>query len=471
MDPALASLFEAVQEACAPGLWSRGVSLSRDLKPLVESRSADEIRLRLPVKDRPVAPLITLWPADAEWHCNCGSKDDPCAHVAAVVIALKAGRVAETGAETPVAGAAAQVIYRFSKAADGALQVERLLRRGQEITPLTSPLTSLVGGRQAGRTSGPPVAAAQADFAAEHALGAWAKRPGPSAPESSAIPTLLKALEDLQSCSYGEAPVRTSGRALTPRARIVDEGPGIRISSIRDASITERFRNGAVLRGGVLHPASSGGLTDEERRLLDGQGTWIAPERLPDFSARILPKLEDKIAIEIETQKLPREPGGPPRVLLYAEEITGEADDDLLAITPRIVYGSPPVAAQSSLARDIPAEQTQALRVQRELQIRVDQPLTLRGSAAAAWVDAHSTAWEIVGPGRARFETRGELTPRLSARELGSDGPELLELSLDFDLNGAKADAGRVIAAWKRGEERVPLLGGGWARLPKEWLK
>src|SRR5688500_12695180 len=82
-------LYNDVHEACAPGLWSRGVSIAREGAVHVDRLRDDEILLRCATKDRPAAPRVSLWPQDGDWHCDCRSKDDPCHHVAAAVIALK----------------------------------------------------------------------------------------------------------------------------------------------------------------------------------------------------------------------------------------------------------------------------------------------------------------------------------------------------------------------------------------------
>ncbi|MCC7440312.1 MAG: DEAD/DEAH box helicase [Bdellovibrionales bacterium] len=498
--PPIETVFEAVQAACSPGIWSRGVSLSRDVRPLLETEAGGELRLRVPVKDRPVTPRVTLWTQDGDWHCDCGSREDPCAHVAAAVIALKAGRVdtgsgsaeASEGAPGPAASASgsyavARVEYAFSQSRDGALQLQRFVARGGEREPLGGTLTSLVGGRLSGRLNGVRLAAEQSDFAAEHALGAWGKRPGIAAPESSALSTVLRALEDCTAVFFEDRPVKTSGKLVAPRAAIADEGLGIRVKALRDPSIERRFRNGAVLRSGVLQPASSGGLADDERRLLEGEGTWIAPERLADFMSRVLPKLEAKIPVEITATRLPRTLATRPRVLLHLESV----DEDVLVVTPRLVYGSPPVArvtvrgeleqlfSGAAALRDKTAEQLELRKLQNELQLSLDQPRTFHGAEAAAWVDRHRVGWDLSGSGYERFAPSGELRPHIEALEKQARGDAWEELELSFELDATpggntapgRADAGQALAAWRRGEDRVPLLGGGWARLPADWME
>ena len=71
-----------------PGLWSLGVKLARESAPLVESTSESEIVVRVRSPGHAVAPTVVLYPNDGEWACDCDGKVDPCAHVAAAVIAM-----------------------------------------------------------------------------------------------------------------------------------------------------------------------------------------------------------------------------------------------------------------------------------------------------------------------------------------------------------------------------------------------
>ena len=93
----------------------------------IESRSADEIVVRVRAPGKPVAPSAVLYPGENEWDCDCGSRVSPCEHVAAGIIALT-----QTGNDdAPVAVAAveqkwARVWYRWSRA-EGGLKVARAI--------------------------------------------------------------------------------------------------------------------------------------------------------------------------------------------------------------------------------------------------------------------------------------------------------------------------------------------------------
>src|SRR5512138_178637 len=141
-DPKLAALIASVRRRCKPGLWSQGVQLARAGAVTVESRTPEEIVLRVRSPGRVVAPTAVLYPTENETECDCPSRVSPCEHVAAAAIALwAAGAGAAAGAGTEGAGSgagatvpavavqpstAARVGYRFERA-EGGLRLQRVL--------------------------------------------------------------------------------------------------------------------------------------------------------------------------------------------------------------------------------------------------------------------------------------------------------------------------------------------------------
>ncbi|RZA08831.1 MAG: hypothetical protein EOP11_03620, partial [Proteobacteria bacterium] len=79
--PDLSALQTSLQEAALPGVWSKGVNLSKESTFYLESESATEVLLRY--HKPPVSPKVTLWPGEEDWHCDCGDRNDPCVHAVA----------------------------------------------------------------------------------------------------------------------------------------------------------------------------------------------------------------------------------------------------------------------------------------------------------------------------------------------------------------------------------------------------
>src|SRR4051812_2946413 len=97
-------LFQNVREGCTPQTWSKGVELARQDAVTGEAAEGGQLTLRVKARDKAVSPVVQLSVEDGDWSCSCGGADDPCAHVAAAVIALKRAR--ESGKDLPRSKAA-----------------------------------------------------------------------------------------------------------------------------------------------------------------------------------------------------------------------------------------------------------------------------------------------------------------------------------------------------------------------------
>src|SRR5262249_4040893 len=107
-------LFEAVRAEAESAVWSRGVELVRRGAVSVESRSDDEVVLRVLVRAGHAAPAVRLHPGHSSWECDCDGADDPCEHACAAVIALR--RASESGeSAAPAAAAPARLGYRLTR--------------------------------------------------------------------------------------------------------------------------------------------------------------------------------------------------------------------------------------------------------------------------------------------------------------------------------------------------------------------
>ena len=85
--------LDYLKEEVLPGVWSKGVALSRNLKSvekLSPSSEVKELKFKIQTTERILAYQVTLWPADQDSYCNCGSKVEPCHHIVAVALAVSA---------------------------------------------------------------------------------------------------------------------------------------------------------------------------------------------------------------------------------------------------------------------------------------------------------------------------------------------------------------------------------------------
>ncbi len=135
--------FNAVRKACPSAIWSRGVELVRQGAVIGERDHGRELDIRVSLQGGMVAPVVTLYPEDAEWSCECPSAADCCIHVAAAVIAVKQ---AEEKGESIFTAKAAQTTgrigYRFTRAGNQ-LSFDREMMVGDKAQPLTKTLAML----------------------------------------------------------------------------------------------------------------------------------------------------------------------------------------------------------------------------------------------------------------------------------------------------------------------------------------
>jgi superfamily II DNA or RNA helicase len=459
-------LFEAVREACSSGAWSRGVELSRSDSVTGERADAKEVAIRVSTRGGLVCPLVTLYPAEEDWDCECASRENPCEHVAAAVIALRKAR--QDGLTLPDDGAGrGRIGYRFSRQNAG-LSLERVVVAGKDSPPLRVALASVASGR----VDGPEFLATEADLAVEHLLGAHVHGPVPR----GFTENLLKALEGATDILLEGRPVRASSERVVPRGKVVDDGDNFRLFVERDPTITEVFHNGVVLCGNILRPVGSTNLTGRELEQLT-RGRVFSADSVSELVTEILPSLRERIPVIIETKRLPRTVEEPPRLILDVQKEKGA-----LTVLPILVYGDPIIARVDGgrlkiMGGKVPVrneveERFLIRRLQNELELIPGRKLRLKGQEAVDFA-SRLESWngEIRGAGHEDFYLAPAVTPRIEIAEAGFDVYfESTGESLGGLAQVQSADPSQVLAAWQEKVSLVPLMGGGMAPLPEDWL-
>jgi superfamily II DNA or RNA helicase len=446
-------VFEAVREACARPVWSRGGEIARARSVRREDAAVPgEAVLRVVEPGRIVAPRVVLYLEQGEWECDCGSRDDPCVHVAASAIALHQGWVGEVEA---------RLGYRFRREAGG-LHFERAA-----VTPAgEEPFRGTLAAQARGAGAGPRVAAGEADLEVERLLGAQRAGRLPR----GVLQKLIGALEDCADVRLDGEPVRASAQPCEWRARLLDEGIGFRLLLERHPAVTEELGEGVVLCGDALRVLSASGLDGRELEGL-ARGRRFEPDEAGTLVAEILPSLRKRIAVEVETGRLPEAVAEPPRLVIETAR-----EEGALSVLATLVYGDPPraridagrlVPLRGALPRrDADAEARLTAHLRNALGLEPGVRLRLDPGEAIAFVARlEGFRGSVVGSAQQDFFLAPALEPRYAG---GRD-----ELALDFAPAGAegdRVDAGRVIGAWQRGESLLALPGGGFAPLPAAWL-
>ncbi len=461
-------LLQIIRRRCRRATWSKGAQIVRG-KGVAETRT-DENEVELTVTGKSQKPaVVTLFIKDEDWACECTSNEEVCVHLAAATIALKRQRQAEQ----PTEPEAVHVGYRFERH-DGKLVVKRVLAWGKHERPLTSPLGEVA---QAG-VEGRKLEATPQDNQVETLLASFN---GGAVPEKM----MLRLLANL----YGARDIKLNGRPVQigrPSSglciRVEECGLGFRLRLDKDPAINEVFQNGALRRGIKVMPVEPHRLG--ERWFAELRAGKIYEERdVGVLVGEVLPKLQMVVPVRVDTPKLPKSAKVLPRLWVKSSR-----EHSSLVLETGIIYGDPPFARlegehltllsdHAAPVRDSSAELKLKQRLYEALALEVGQKRTYptaQAIAAAGTLARLSSDPLVLLEGEAHREFY-EAAPLEAKLDMADGG--------DFDLwfqpvgkvpEGAearKADPEAVLAAWQRGEQLVPLLGGGWSRLPGDWLE
>jgi len=472
-------LLAEIRQACSAPTWSRGVERARAGAVVLVADRGDEVELRVTMAVGVMSPLVCLYPDEQEWDCECNSREGACMHVAAAAIALKQLR------EQPQAGAGARpaakpavvpavVAYRLLS-----LEHNLALRRvvaveGQDDRAIRGSL------KQAGQGLGRPLVTTEADLAFEKRFGTVTG----GVVSAEQLPDVLHALSKVEHLTLDDRPVTIGPKSAGLCIRIWDVGNDLHAKLEQDPGVERIYKNGAMLRAGKLSPLGSHGLSEPHFRRLR-QGWSFAPDERGTLAGDLLPRW--RLPLVIETDRLPQTRTMRPRLHLATARVGDE-----LEVLGTVVYGDPPVARVDgdrltllstregeAPKRNLTLEKT-VLRQLRELELEPGVRRRLSAGEAVIWRARAERQQELGWEGQAHqaFFDVGVLEPRLRV----SDGAtELWFESSDGEgggrregkaagNSGGRVDAAAVLRAWDQGAELVPLMDGGFGRVPGSWL-
>ncbi|HEY2732619.1 MAG TPA: DEAD/DEAH box helicase [Polyangiales bacterium] len=457
MSATLQALYDAIREQCPPGVWLRAEQMTRSGSLDGRRTHNDELEVRVLTKGGLASPRVVLSPSDVDWSCECPSQDPACIHVAAAIIG--AYKAESDGAPlTGLVVPAIKVSHRLSRS-EGSLLLTRLLLRGKETLPLS---TRLAAWKR--RDGDDDLQANAPDLAVDMALGpiVSGKIPRPL------MKRVLAALADCNDVSFEGKKVNIGEPRPVIRVRVEDHAEGFRVCAEQDPNVAEIFDNGAVVHGGVLRAVGdldlSGRDVDELRK-----GRVYAFGQVADLVGRVIPALKERLPVEITSQLLPSATRMQPRLLAQTE-----FTDGALAVLPLLVYGDPPVARVDGgklhyLGGALPLRNEERERkLADDLSLRTG--LTIGHTSRFVGRAALSAAERIRGMGTVSIAGEG-----LDACFVSAPLTPMFELTEDRSLftfvsrsegEDRHASGDAVIEAWRRGEEFVPLIEGGFAPLP-----
>lgn len=458
-------LFKTIRTSSSTHTWSKGVALNRDNRVHEKLWSDDEIILSIIVKNKPINPTVSLWPNEEDWNCDCHSNTDPCEHVIASVIAVKQAQ--ENGKKLPqLKETIGEINYHFSQK-DGFLYFERKVLLSGRSELLSVSLTAL----SSGRIKGPKLAPDKIDINADYILDG--NRSGGKLSQQI-LHKLITVLGPCTRVFLDNKPIACSADATGYIACIKDENAGVRLYSKKDPNISAVFRNGVALCSQKITPLYHISLPPEDLKML-AAGQFFGPKELNKLVSETIPKLKKQMKVEISGSNLPKSTNALPRIVWESQK-----HENTLELVPIIVYGRPIKAKVIDnelvpLGSDVPCRQMEKeLRLKEEFAranqgSSVDHKLEFFGAGGVKAVqNLQQKKAELTGTGWEAFIEYPELQVSIDP----------IEDDLDFDAqfssknaNGkVTADPYRVMEAWENSQSLVPLMEGGWAPLPKNWL-
>ena len=312
--------LDALKEEVLPGVWSKGVALSRNLKsvekisPLSELK---ELKYKIQTTERILAFQVTLWPSDQDSYCNCGSKVEPCHHIVAVALAVVAGHVTEPSADHAKEGS--RLAYHWSVAREKISLKRELIVHGVP-QKLEGSLVGLIGGIQSGRVKLPLPPTTVQDLKLDELFASLAP------PSWTQVFKVVADFPPLRAVGIAsQTQLKVSAKPIRETV-VIEDAPdsGLKLTKIHAPIPDQRFSNGVVRIGDTLFTEDLGP---------PFQDRTLSPSQFPNFLNEILPRLRDHYDLEIKAARLPEFAESEPEIRFKTETL-----DEILYVTPEIYY-------------------------------------------------------------------------------------------------------------------------------------
>ncbi|HRC54776.1 MAG TPA: SNF2-related protein, partial [Kofleriaceae bacterium] len=471
---ALEELRRLARQEASDRVWSQGVSLARDRRVDGLSSSDREVELDVRIPGRPTPFSVVLHLQEHEWECDCPSKEAVCSHAVAAILAMIQHQAPEASA---AAGASEQGGSAPSAAAAPAAAALALPARRDKARTIRYLLEPVPGGVAVSRVAvaatgaqTPITGSVMSNLAAYATIDADLKADplltgrGPLSGER--LDNLLAALAQARDVRWRGEPVSTDPDPVMPRVVIEDFGKGVRVRITPDSEISEVATVGVVRVGRVLRPIGAVDICGSRLEKLP-QNYDIPPAGFAELTSRMLPALAERMVVDVLTSKLPALGSREQPRMSFDVKYDGNG----LSVLPLLVYGDPPRAridgnrlvhlSGSVPIRDPGAERELIFRLRDQLNMIPGRRVELVGRDASS-AQARLAEWirrDVAG-------ARGDGAVNLEAQV------EIRGSSVDvaFGAGGRQASSEAVVRAWQAGVDLVPLMGGGWGRVPMEWM-
>ncbi len=447
-------LRDVVRAEATERTWTQGVQLARDQRVVGRGKSGGELALDVRVPGKPTPFHVVLNLEHEEWECDCATKEAVCSHVVAAVLATE-----QAGGEMPTSKRASATVRYLLEPDPAGVKITRELVTDDQSTILKGSIMSLLASGKASA-----IATEECDLIVDRLLG---ERSRPITGDK--LDLVLGALADATDVRWRGEKVTTSNEPVMPRATVDDWQDGVRVKIIADPSVAEVAAVGMVLtHDAMLRPIGAIDLSGARLEKLPQQFE-VGKKAVPELLTKTIPALAQRIEIDIRAKKLPKLGAKEePRMQMEVSQ-----DGDTLTVFPLLVYGDPPRARVDGRTmvylngalpiRDEDTERQLVHRLRDELNLVPGRRVSLVGREAFVMQQGLS--------GWLRHDARSASVGKLAALQVRLDiQGNKLEVELYGTDGTTTASVSAALRAWQAGIDVVPLSGGGWGRVPKEWF-
>jgi len=352
-----------LKDEALPGVWSKGVALSRNLKsiePLSPAGEQKELKFKIQTTERMLAYLVTLWPNDQDAHCNCDSKVEPCHHIVAVALAVSSGRVSSEVQSDETTGSKLRYSWVVEPGSAGQrprITFKRELILNGRASRLEGSLVGYMGGIQSGRIKAPLPQATAHDLKLDSVF----------AKENPSWVEIFRNLADFPPIDVeglpGHQTLRVDPKPRRPLLIINrDQAGGILIKPAPNPGADQVFQGGIELWKDQLILQLQADALNERR---------IPATDLERFFRLEWPRITDQYEVRSETGEIPELDTGTPELMFQVHPLS----DDEVSVTARIHY--PFSQPHLILLRDLEAEQELHRTLRSQYQLSAQTPVKL----------------------------------------------------------------------------------------------
>ena len=472
------TFFQTIKEEASRATWAEAVEWARARRVTLEKDpTAAELHLRVTPPDIAVSARVVLALQDMDWTCDCSSDEDPCTHVVTAAIAVR--RAKEGKESLPRFVSSARLVLYTLEPEGETLHLRRWLSptaEGGATEPLTLSLTALATGR----IKGPEVATTKQDLGLDLLFNESPNGPNAAWQWAKAFALLADGCE----VTLNGALVKISSAARGMQCVVRDGGVGVVLTARQDPEIAQSWSNGIVRCGGTYHPALVPNLKPEDRRLL-GDSTPFAPKDYAWLVSDVIPRLRAAMPVVISTQRLPGANDGVPVLVCEIQQNSQGA----LVARPRIAYGEPmtawldgdrlqvvdPSAGIPARHRDM--ERRVMDECGRVFDVAPGEMIPLGPESAVTFQQLlDSKGVRTFGVSLSRYRVHGEAVPQIGFSGTNFSAAFAVERVAGATPQKSSADSGTlswdsVWTAWRAGKSLIPLVDGGFARIPAAFMK